>query len=196
VARQTETPRERVVRTAAALIRRQGVTATGMREVVAEAAAPRGSLQYYFPGGKDQLVAEAVRWSAESAAQRVTDHMTTTARPSPAGLFAAMAQQWINEFERSGFSAGCPIVATAAETIAENDEMRDVLASALDAWRSAVTAALRRMQLPPARARTLSGVMISALEGAIVQARITRQVTPLRDVVRVLSPVLDDAVRQ
>jgi hypothetical protein len=38
--------------------------------------------------------------------------------------------------------------------------------------------------------------MISALEGAIVQARITRQVTPLRDVVRVLSPVLDDAVRQ
>ena len=59
----TRTPRERMVLSAAQLVRIQGVGATGMRDVVAHAEAPRGSLQHYFPGGKDQLIAEAVAWA-------------------------------------------------------------------------------------------------------------------------------------
>ena len=47
----TRTPRERMVLSAAQLVRIHGVGATGMRDVVAHAEAPRGSLQHYFPGG-------------------------------------------------------------------------------------------------------------------------------------------------
>lgn len=61
---RTYGPRERMVFSAAQLIRRDGVNATGMREVAAHAGAPRGSLQHYFPGGKEQLVNEAVTWAA------------------------------------------------------------------------------------------------------------------------------------
>jgi AcrR family transcriptional regulator len=32
-----------------------------MREIVTEADAPRGSLQHYFPGGKEELVSDALR---------------------------------------------------------------------------------------------------------------------------------------
>ena len=53
-------PRERMVRSAAQLIRRKGVSGTGMREIVTEADAPRGSLQHYFPGGKEEIVSEAL----------------------------------------------------------------------------------------------------------------------------------------
>ena len=53
-------PRERMVFSAAQLIRRRGVGNTGLRDVVDDAQAPRGSLQHYFPGGKEQLVNEAV----------------------------------------------------------------------------------------------------------------------------------------
>ena len=56
-------PRERMVRSAAQLIRRKGVSGTGMREIVAEADAPRGSLQHYFPGGKEEIVSDALLWS-------------------------------------------------------------------------------------------------------------------------------------
>ena len=49
-------PRERMVRSAAQLMRRKGVSGTGMREIVVDADAPRGSLQHYFPGGKEELV--------------------------------------------------------------------------------------------------------------------------------------------
>src|SRR5215471_9016581 len=61
-------PRERMVRSAAQLIRRKGVSGTGMREIVSEANAPRGSLQHYFPGGKEELVAEALLWMGGVAA--------------------------------------------------------------------------------------------------------------------------------
>src|SRR5262249_52667678 len=54
------TPRERMVFAAVQSIRERGVAGTALRDVVERAEAPRGSLQHYFPGGKDQLVAEAV----------------------------------------------------------------------------------------------------------------------------------------
>ena len=65
-------PRERMVYHAAQLIRMQGVSGTGLREVVDRAQAPRGSLQHYFPGGKEQLVDEALAWAGNFAAGQVS----------------------------------------------------------------------------------------------------------------------------
>ncbi|MDX6343589.1 MAG: hypothetical protein QOH87_3727, partial [Trebonia sp.] len=70
--------RERMLRAAVRLISTQGVTRTGLREIVAASDAPRGSLQHYFPGGKDQLVTEAITIAGEVAARRVlrlADHL-------------------------------------------------------------------------------------------------------------------------
>src|SRR5690348_9465199 len=94
--RGRRTPRERMVYSAAQLIRREGVTSTGVRDVVAHAKAPRGSVQHYFPGGKEQLVNEAVGWAGDFAGSRIAHFVSNLRRPTPAGLFAAMAQQWID----------------------------------------------------------------------------------------------------
>src|SRR5881275_998710 len=67
----TAGPRERLVRSAMALMCTQGVSGTGLREVVAHAGAPRGSLQHYFPGGKEQLVREALTLAGRTAARTV-----------------------------------------------------------------------------------------------------------------------------
>src|SRR6478672_2440997 len=90
-------PRERMVFSAAQLIRRDGVSATGLRTVVEHAHAPRGSLQHYFPGGKEQLVNEAVAWGGRYASSRIARFVGGMTRPTPGRLFAAMAQQWIDE---------------------------------------------------------------------------------------------------
>lgn len=60
-----------MVRSVAQLIRRKGVSGTGLREIVVEADAPRGSLQHYFPGGKQELVADALLWTGDVAARRI-----------------------------------------------------------------------------------------------------------------------------
>ena len=56
--------RRRMVVTTAKLLQRQGYNGTGLNQIVAEAEAPKGSLYFHFPGGKEQLAAEAIAASA------------------------------------------------------------------------------------------------------------------------------------
>jgi AcrR family transcriptional regulator len=55
--------KERIVQRSAELFRRQGFAGTGVKQIVAEASAPFGSLYHFFPGGKEQLGEEVIRWS-------------------------------------------------------------------------------------------------------------------------------------
>jgi AcrR family transcriptional regulator len=186
-------PRERMVHSAAQLIRRHGVSATGIREVVDHAAAPRGSVQHYFPGGKEQLVNEAVDWAGRYAARRVERFVSETTDPTPGKLFAAMVRQWTDSLRADGFEAGCPLVATAVDGAGMADSTRAHLIRALDGWRRPVTDALVDMGVPRRRAADLATLMISALEGAIILARVDRSVRPLNAVARELTPLLDAA---
>ncbi|MDN3246507.1 TetR/AcrR family transcriptional regulator [Streptomyces sp. ZSW22] len=186
-------PRERMVFSAAQLIRRHGVDATGMRDVAAHAGAPRGSLQHYFPGGKEQLVGEALRWAGRYAADRVARFLAAMERPTPSGLFDAMVGQWTDEYERAGFAAGCPVAAATVDCAESSEATRKAAADAFANWIRPVADALTGMGVPEARSEPLATLMISALEGAIVVARAERDVRALTTVARELGPLLDAA---
>ena len=68
--------RDRLVRAAAELFRQRGYAATGINDILGLAAAPKGSFYHYFPGGKEALGAEAVRYAGD----RVTDTLRTLQR--------------------------------------------------------------------------------------------------------------------
>jgi AcrR family transcriptional regulator len=191
----TRTPRERMVLSAAQLVRIHGVGATGMRDVVAHAEAPRGSLQHYFPGGKDQLIAEAVAWAGGYAARRVARIADKLEDPTPGKLFEAMAAQWRDEFTAQGYDAGCPLVATVADAAATSDDLREAVGKAFDGWQRPVASTLEEYGVPVGRSASLAVLMLSALEGAIVLARAHQDVAPLDTVVAELRPLLDGAVR-
>ncbi|MET9878789.1 TetR/AcrR family transcriptional regulator [Actinacidiphila glaucinigra] len=187
-------PRERMVFSAAQLIRRGGVTATGMRDVAAHAGAPRGSLQYYFPGGKEQMVNEAVGWAGRYAGNRVARFLAALPEPTPAGLFAAMVGQWTDEFLASGYDAGCPVAAATVDCAGTSAATRSAAAAAFATWTGPVAGALEEMGVPAGRAPALATLMISAIEGAIVIARAERDVRALTTVARELGPLLDASV--
>ncbi|AZS89650.1 TetR/AcrR family transcriptional regulator [Streptomyces griseoviridis] len=186
-------PRERMVFSAAQLLRRDGVAATGMREVAAHAQAPRGSLQHYFPGGKEQLVNEAVAWAGRYAARRVDRFLAGLGTPTPSGLFAAMVAQWTAELTATGSLAGCPVAAATVDSADTVDSTREAAAHAFACWREPVARALTGMDVPEARAVALATVMISALEGAVLIARAERDPRALTTVARELGPLLDGA---
>ncbi|MFE7235243.1 TetR/AcrR family transcriptional regulator [Streptomyces sp. NPDC002405] len=186
-------PRERMVFSAAQLIRRDGVGATGMREVAAHADAPRGSLQHYFPGGKEQLVNEAVAWAGRYAGRRVARFMAGLAEPTPGGLFAAMVRQWTDEYETAGSLSGCPVAAATVDCASARASTREAAAAAFTTWRAPVAEALTDMGVPAERAEPLATLMISSLEGAIIMARAEGGVRPLETVARELGPLLDAA---
>jgi AcrR family transcriptional regulator len=187
-------PRERMVFSAAQLIRRDGVTATGLREVVAHANAPRGSLQHYFPDGKQQLVNEAVEWAGRYAGKRVGRFLRSLADPSPSRLFAAMVNQWVDDFQSIGFEAGCPVAAATVDCAESVESTRVAAAGAFATWRRPVAEALIAMGVPSIQAGSAATVMISALEGAILLARAEQDVQPLVTVARELGPLLDGYV--
>ena len=193
-ARPDRGPRERVIYSAVQLIRRAGVSGTGLRELVTEARAPWGSLQHYFPGGKDQIVDEALGWASAFAAERVERYMAVADPPTPSGLFTSMVNQWRDNLVRDGYARGCPLVAAVADVASKNDALCDSISRGFDTWHKPIAAALRHMGVPRARARALATVMLSSLEGAIVIARARHDVGPLNTVRRELSPVLDAAV--
>ncbi|MCL7427080.1 TetR/AcrR family transcriptional regulator [Streptomyces sp. YS415] len=186
-------PRERMVFSAAQLIRRQGVTATGMRDVAAHAGAPRGSLQHYFPSGKEQLVNEAVDWAGRYAGKRVARFLAELPKPTPAGLFAAMVRQWTDEYATADFAAGCPVAAATVDCADSIASTREAAATAFATWTGPVARALADMGVPQKRAEPLATLMISALEGAILIARAEQDVRALTTVARELGPLLDAA---
>jgi AcrR family transcriptional regulator len=188
-------PRERMVFSAAQLLRRGGVAAVGMRETAAQALAPRGSLQHYFPGGKEQVVNEAVAWAGQYAASRVPRFLAALDQRSPSALFAAMAQQWTDELLASSTLAGCPVAAATADSAQQIESTRTAAADAFACWLTSVTEALTAMDVPPARAEALATLMVSTLEGAILIARAERSPHALATAVRELAPLLDDAVQ-
>ena len=55
--------RDRIIEATADLFWRQGYVATGVKQIVGEAGAPFASLYHFFPGGKEELGAETIRWS-------------------------------------------------------------------------------------------------------------------------------------
>jgi AcrR family transcriptional regulator len=184
-------PRERMVHSAAQLIRRKGVSGTGMREIVTEAAAPRGSLQHYFPGGKEELVSDALLWMGGVAARRIERYLRTLQSRRPSALLASIVDGWRRDLTNEGFSAGCPLVAAAADTAATSEPLRSVLRRAFDGWLQPLSDGLVDLGVPSVRSGDLAIVMISALEGAIVLARIRRDLSPFDALVRELGPLLD-----
>jgi AcrR family transcriptional regulator len=158
---------------------------------VAHANAPRGSVQHYFPGGKEQLVNEAVAWAGDFAGARIEHFLGGLRKPTPGKLFEAMARQWIDEYETRGFAAGCPLAAATIDCASTAESTRSAVAEGFRAWRTPVAHALGDMGVPTRKASSLATLMISALEGAIILARAEQDVRPLRTVVRELGPLLD-----
>jgi AcrR family transcriptional regulator len=184
-----------MVRSAAQLIRHKGVSGTGMREIVTEADAPRGSLQHYFPGGKEELVSDALLWMGDVAARRTKRCLSELESRTPSALLASIVDTWRRDLTNEEFSAGCPLVAAAADTAATSERLRQVLGRAFDGWLEPLSESLVDLGVPVDRSDNLAIVIIAALEGAIILARIRRDLTPFDALVLELGPVLDAVAR-
>jgi AcrR family transcriptional regulator len=186
-----ERTRKKMVRGAAQLLRERGYSGTGFREVIERTGAPRGSIYHHFPGGKAQLAGEAVDYMAGLARELIGQSF---AEGGPVAGLRAFVEIWRADFERSGYRAGCPIVAVAVETHDDAPELTEVAARAFGEWKTAFAASLREAGVAAGRADSLAALVISAVEGAIVLSRAERSAKPLLDVADELEGVILAAV--
>jgi AcrR family transcriptional regulator len=183
--------RARMVRGAAQLLRERGYSGTGFREVIAHTGAPRGSIYHHFPGGKAELAGEAVDYVGGLARGAIEGSL---AGGDPIAALRGFVELWRADFERSGYRAGCPIVAVAVESHDDAPELRAAADRAFGQWEDAFAGSLRRAGVAPARSARLASLVVAAVEGAIVVSRARQDPQPLLDVGRELEATLRDAL--
>lgn len=169
--------KQRIIGASAELFRRQGYNATGVKQIVAAAEAPFGSIYHHFPGGKEQLGAEAVRNSGAAYALL----LPAVFDPEPdvvAGVraFFAGAAEHLRE---TGYADACPIATVALEVSSTSEPMREACAEVFERWIEAGAQRFTAAGIAPERARELTTAMIAALEGAFVLARAARNTEAL-----------------
>ena len=59
-------------------LRQHGYAGTSMQTLLRETGVSSSSMYHFFPGGKEELVAAAVRRSGLNAAQRIARRLQTT----------------------------------------------------------------------------------------------------------------------
>jgi TetR/AcrR family transcriptional regulator, lmrAB and yxaGH operons repressor len=186
---EQQSARDRIVRSAAALVRERGVHGVGLRQIVAHADGPRGSLQRYFPGGKTQLVSEALKLAGAEVLDDTESGLIEAA--TPADAIDAVFAPWRQVLVESNFTMGCPLAATVID--AGDDRLRQEARALLDQWRDSIRAALVKFGVQESTAEDDTSVLLAALEGALILSRAKQSTQPLDTVQRFFTTSLTQA---
>jgi TetR/AcrR family transcriptional regulator, lmrAB and yxaGH operons repressor len=174
--RRRRPTRAGIVRSAATLVRERGVHGVGMREIVAHSGASRGSLGRYFPGGKTQLVTEALDLAVAELSE-ATGEALAGARTLREAI-AVIVAPWRELLVEHDYAQGCPLAATVIDA-SGNDELRVHVSELIARWHASVTDIYVKFGVPHTVAANEATVLLAAIEGALVLARSRRSTEPL-----------------
>lgn len=176
--------KENLVRTAMRLFRRQGYASTGLQQVLAESGAPKGSLYHYFPRGKEALGEAAIELAGGMVRDMLED--LATRHRTPRTFLRGYAQTMAGWMEESEFRSGCPIATALLETAPRSAAMTAAGARAIDGWIEVIAAVFARADIAPREARSRAQLVVAAMEGALILARVRQSAQPILDVAKLI----------
>lgn len=182
------TTRDTIVDATCSLLEAQGYHATGLSEILKDSGAPKGSLYYYFPGGKEELAEEAVARAGALVAERIRAGLAGKAQP--ANAVRSFVLRIADAVEASGYKAGGPLQSVALETANSSPRLNAACRDAYQRLQGAFAERLAQGGYAPARAAALATLITSAIEGGIILSRTFHSGEPLRLVARELGRLL------
>src|SRR6266581_3662473 len=178
--------RASMVRGAVSLIRTRGVNATSFSDVLAESGAPRGSIYHHFPDGKEQLAADAIRWTSECALA----HQRTCPATTASGVIDCFMSMWRQVVLASGGAAGCVVAGVAIDTAAGEPGLIDVVRETFRTWVDLLSEQLVAVGVPGHRATPIALATVAGMEGALILCRAEGDIGPLETVAAELMRLL------
>ncbi len=170
--------RDRIVGSSAELFRRQGYAGTGIKQILATASAPFGSLYHFFPGGKEQLGAETIRSSGRLYLQLFA--AVAADQPDAPSAIAAFFAGAADTLVQTDYADACPIATVALEVASTSEQLREACAEVFESWIAAAGAYFAAAGIDAPAARELALSVLCLLEGAFVFCRAMRTTEPLR----------------
>jgi TetR/AcrR family transcriptional repressor of lmrAB and yxaGH operons len=185
--------REAIIETTARLLETQGYFATGLNQIVIESKAPKGSLYYYFPDGKEGLTVEVIERIGTTVAERIGAHLASIADPVEA--VDSFLRYVARAMDASNCQGGGPIATVALETATNSERLRSACQRSYRSWQRAFVERLVAGGFDAARAERLGVTIIALIEGAIILCRTEQSSVPLAQAADEIRLLLEGANR-
>ncbi len=174
----------RLVDAARDLVESGGYFSAGLNQVIAASGAPRGSLYFHFPGGKDELVGEAVTRSGRDVAALMASTPAADTRQLVNRLLTMLGDRLVE----SDWQKGCPVATVALDVASTNDAIQQLCSAAYKSWEQVLRDRLAADGY--AQPAELATTLLALIEGALLLARTHRSRQPLTRVKRSLALLL------
>lgn len=172
-------PKAAMIEAATTLFRRRGYEGVGVAELLAVSGAPRGSLYFHFPGGKEQIALEAVRKASQAVQEGIRQRAAHTATIED--YIDTACTGWAANLEASAFENGCIIALVGLEAASVSPALKAEAAQAFADWEAALSQMAIDKGLPAPWSARFARAFIGAVEGAIMLARTRNDTTALLD---------------
>ncbi|AEG18099.1 TetR/AcrR family transcriptional regulator [Methanobacterium paludis] len=187
--------RDRIVRAATRLFQLKGYHATGLNEILRESNAPKGSLYYYFPNGKEELALESIELTKVFVEETIRKRLSMIEDPAESikNAIQEMADFIdMEENEKISFKSTKKVSVNlvALETSSSNENLRKACESAFDAWQNVYAEKLIQGGFTRQEAQKLSMVIQSMIEGAIVMSLTKKSDVPFFEVAETIPSIL------
>ncbi|MFC8312058.1 TetR/AcrR family transcriptional regulator [Gordonia sp. NPDC057258] len=168
--------RDRILKAAAELYRRQGMPATGIKQISAAAEAPYGSIYHHFPGGKEAISVEVIRREGLRYGAFVGAQLETT---DPLTGIPTLFENAGKLLESQDYSEACSIETIALEVASTNERLRLESAEVFESWLTGLATWFGQLEITEPERRRLALITLTALEGAFVLCRTLRSIEPI-----------------
>ena len=170
--------RAKILEMAARLFQSQGYSATTMSQVLQESGAPKGSLYYYFPQGKEQLAIEAIRLIRQKIEEQIRRYLAKIEDPVEA--IQALINATAAELEQPENIIFCTVSLLTLEVSLVSEPLRKACQATNAAWEQAFVEKLEQGGYAPDRAGELGALVQVMIDGAIISSMGRKDTLALR----------------
>ena len=170
--------REKILQTASELMEKQGYHGTGLNEIIQKSSAPKGSLYYYFPDGKEQLASEAILEAGRIVSERFRKQ--TAVEQNAAQAIRDFLYVIAKRMEETNFYTGSTMTMIAMETVAESQRINKACQEGYAMLIGAFKDKLLLGGMDESKASNMAEMIIAAVEGGIILSRTYHDANHLR----------------
>ncbi|GJM83314.1 putative HTH-type transcriptional regulator YxaF [Paenibacillus sp. HMSSN-139] len=176
--------RQLLIETTAKLLQNQGYNATGLNQITQLSGAPKGSLYYHFPEGKEQLACEAVTYTKNVTLASLRAVLDST--KDAVGAVQALLLLIADNYDREDAELGVPIGIVAHETARSNENIRQACCGVYNAWMAEFEKKFIASGYSAEESADLALIINGIVEGSIIMCLTQKSSQPLRTAARLI----------
>jgi len=172
--------REEMIRATAKLLQTKGYVGTGMNDIIQQSGAPKGSIYYHFPQGKEQLAIEAVNWTRDTVTNFIKEKLAL--HKDPVQAIQHFIAESAERFEKDNYFFGVPITALVLETSSTSENLRKSCNEVFESWGKEFSNILKANGYDNEEAFEIGMIINSMIQGAFVLSLASKDSTALKAV--------------